>query len=537
MLLKRLPGKYLVFLEYATILAFCLLPLFLTYPYRVNIFLSWEGAYRLYLGQVPYRDFGMPTGYAYWLLPALFFKIFGPYMMSLVKAQFVLNIAAGFSFRSIIKNLQVKPGWSFIVIFFFCLSYLLMNFWPWYNQTVFVFQLISIACLVKSYTTPKNLLSIVWISVAGLFSVLSFLTKQDGGGLAIMLNLALVIYLSIASKSVKFISLYIVSLAVFAAILIVPFLPYNFSYWFNYGQPPHNSRLKISDITTLFFQESQWLKFYMVACTVLFIVRIKKFKNLLSQPMDVLFYLLTIGILVQAAIIQVTSYTPPDNNIYYHSFAIAYLIFALLQDKLPANVPVMAIAFAGIMLWWSGSYYKYIVRVTNRLFPPKTVAVNENEVSVFTYHQSYDTSRVGVKLSTWKFVPDSKAFAGVYMPSETVDGVQRLRQMEVVQSGDAKILNMTELTPLAYELGYELERGTPLWYHLGVSMFSREVDFFNNRLRNGYYDVVLFETIPMLNNFYPEPIYEVLKEEYLLVDKFLAPRPQNNAFVEVYIRK
>src|SRR6187549_331806 len=68
--------------EIAFIILLAIVPLFSTFPYRVNIFLSWEGAYRLSEGEVPYRDFGMPMGYMYWVIPALFFKIFGAQMIT-----------------------------------------------------------------------------------------------------------------------------------------------------------------------------------------------------------------------------------------------------------------------------------------------------------------------------------------------------------------------------------------------------------------------------------------------------------------------
>ncbi len=70
--------------EIAVIVLLAVFPAFGTFPYRINIFLSYEGAYRMYLGQFPFRDFGLPMGYMYWVIPAVFFKIFGPYMMSLV---------------------------------------------------------------------------------------------------------------------------------------------------------------------------------------------------------------------------------------------------------------------------------------------------------------------------------------------------------------------------------------------------------------------------------------------------------------------
>src|SRR5689334_21310605 len=84
-------------LEIVMIVGLAAVPLIATFPYRLNIFLSWEGAYRLYLGQTPYKDFGMPVGYMYWVIPAIFFKIFGPAMITLVKAQVFINILAGLS--------------------------------------------------------------------------------------------------------------------------------------------------------------------------------------------------------------------------------------------------------------------------------------------------------------------------------------------------------------------------------------------------------------------------------------------------------
>src|SRR5688572_7807350 len=84
--LLTLQDRHFRYIDILVCLPFVLMPLFLQLPYRVNIFLSWEGAYRLYEGQLPFRDFGLPMGFAYWVLPGLFFKIFGPSLFSLVIA-------------------------------------------------------------------------------------------------------------------------------------------------------------------------------------------------------------------------------------------------------------------------------------------------------------------------------------------------------------------------------------------------------------------------------------------------------------------
>ena len=123
--------KIIPVFEIVLILFFSFLPLFAKFPFRVNIFLSWEGVYRMSRGEVPYRDFGMPLGYMFWVIPALFFKLFGTQMVTLVKAQILINIISGLAFRSILKSLGVNPVVRFLAVLLYCLSYIFFNFWPW----------------------------------------------------------------------------------------------------------------------------------------------------------------------------------------------------------------------------------------------------------------------------------------------------------------------------------------------------------------------------------------------------------------------
>ncbi|MES1159942.1 MAG: hypothetical protein ABUM51_04230, partial [Bacteroidota bacterium] len=96
--------------EILIIVLLACVPMLIHLPYRVNIFLSWEGAYRMSQGQLPFRDFGIPLGGMYWVIPAVFFKLFGAKLITLVKAQVFINIVAGLSFRSILKSLSLNTG-------------------------------------------------------------------------------------------------------------------------------------------------------------------------------------------------------------------------------------------------------------------------------------------------------------------------------------------------------------------------------------------------------------------------------------------
>jgi hypothetical protein len=69
-------------------------------------------------------------------------------------------------------------------------------------------------------------------------------------------------------------------------------------------------------------------------------------------------------------------------------------------------------------------------------------------------------------------------------------------------------------------------------------MFNREADMFCKRIEEKYYDLVLFENLPTLNNFYPFRVRDSLLVHYRKTDSFYAPR-QSAAFggtIEVYIK-
>ncbi len=529
---QMLSEKQLSIIEICIIAGLAAVPLFFSFPYRVNIFLSWEGAYRLSEGQIPYKDFGLPLGFVYWIVPALFFKIFGPYMISLIKAQVFINIISGLAFRSILKTIGVNSGLRLISILVFCISYSFFNFWPWYNHTVTVWGFVGLSFLLRYLL--KDHKSLFLLLASSFFYTLSFFTKQDGGGLAIVLGSALLIYHTIVQRNFKPLLFFVVFITGFFCLIIIPFLPYDFGYWFNYGQFPHYSRFSLSDVLKELLLNSQWLKFYFLIIVLILFIKVKDLKSFFWNQDEMIFLLLTVGILVQAAIFQVTSYTPPDNNIYFHSFAVVY-IFSQIQASVNfqrfSRVVVMS---ALVMLWWSGVYWGYIERIATRVFP-KSEDTNTEVVSRHTYVIETDTT---IDDSAWKF-SELEVFKKIYMPEPTVEGVERIMNLEVVKGKeDLKVLNMSELTPLAHAMNYSLETGPgfPLWYHKGVSMFEREEEMIIERIDGQYYDLVLFEYIPFLNNFYPFNVRDALLKNYLKVDEFLAPRRPTNVNIEVYVK-
>ena len=559
--------RFIARTEVLLIVLLACVPLFIHLPYRVNIFLSWEGAYRMSHGQLPFRDFGIPLGGMYWVIPAIFFKILGAQMITLIKAQVFINIISGLSFRSILRSLAVEKGIRLASVLLFCLSYSFFNFWPWYNHSVIVYELVALAFLFRYLRVDVANVSSTngaeggrnrfwWLVGAAFFTVCSFLTKQDGGGLALVVACWVLAVDGILHRKWKPLLIYAGSFFVLLGLVILPFVKFGIGYWFNHGQPPHSSRVSVLDILNELMGYSPWIKFYFFLIAVLVVVRWRSWADLRNERAAVLLVALTLGILGEAAVLQVTSYTPPDNNIFFQSFgfACAFSLLAPLLPLRPERPAVLAVLLVGIAIWWSGNWWNYTERVVAKFLPKKETATvsptGENVVNKDTYMIPRDTVKE-IPMSDWVEC-ELPVFRKIKMPAPTVAGIHRLLDMDLIRNyragwkpgeapGDLRVLNMSELTPLAAEVPFKLERNPrlPLWYHLGVGMFNRQADTFETRIRDHYYDLVLFEYIPTLNNFYPFRVRDSLRREYSQVDSFPAPRrgAETQGIIEVFVRR
>ena len=259
---KSLSERHLFIIELLIILFFCFIPLLFNNPYRINIFLSWEGAYRMYLGQMPFRDFSLPMGYGYWVIPPLFFKIFGPYFYTLIKAQVLINLISIFSFRSILRVLGIPPVVILLSVVVYCFSYVSFNFWPWYNNMVIAFEFAAFYFILVAIFLPGGWK--MWASlVAGAFMIFfSIWTKHDAGGMGLLIIYGMLTYNAIVDRSMKKWLAFTGFFAAFALVFILPLLKYDFTYWFNYGQPPHKSRLVVMNFLNEILGWAYWEKFF-----------------------------------------------------------------------------------------------------------------------------------------------------------------------------------------------------------------------------------------------------------------------------------
>jgi len=408
-----------------------------------------------------------------------------------------------------------------------------INFWPWYNHTVFVFQLIGLYFLVHHLLKSK---SIVFLGLSAFFTALCFFTKQDAGGLAFMLAMALLIANGLLDKQFKsillFVGFYILSIGLF----ILPLLRYDFSYWFNHGQPPHFSRINLFDFLSSFFEESLFIKFYIGGIIIVAMVRFKTWQSIVEDKVFLLFTLLTLGIMVQAMIIQVTSFSPPTVNYYFHSFAIAYFLYVLKDQIRFEKIWIALLLLTFIFIWRSENTWKYSNRIFSKVIPGLFAPPDKTEISKNTWAAKDSVQNEPVEWSTSSY----KSMKRIKLPTNTISGIKNILDLEVVKNKkDLKVLNLSNLSPLAFEIGYVPDSGPefPLWYHKGVAFFDREEKMLCEKIKNHYYDLIIFENMPHVESFFSFAVEECTFENYSLTDKFLSPTGYPHDSIEVFINK
>jgi len=509
-------------LSYVTLFIFMVFPLLFKLSYRVHLDLPYEGTYRMYIGQMPFKDFKMPLGYGLFLVPLICFHIFGPFLKSLLISQMLITLLGGISLISVLKRLKLNDVQVYISLFVFCISYTVLYFWPWYNNTAFTFQLMGLALLLKTFDSKNWFSKIGLLSISALLVFLAFFTKQDYGGLAFVFSLLLILYMSILKKDyitpISFVAIF----GIIASAFIYPLLPYDFQYWFNLGKPPHQNRLNLAYILEEILLHCQWEKFYLLAICIIMIPYTKDLKAFFINENKMLLFLISVGFIFEAMIAKCTSHLSFHNTTFYHAFGVAFILanvkfdFDLRKNKY--FVPVMIL----ILFWWSGMIWEHAHKFFKMPELELTTKNSRAEIPPGRYE----------KWSTSEF----KTLSGVKIPVSAINSIRKMKAMKITEKNpNAKILNMSELTILPYELGYTPLTDVPLWYHVDVGIFQKQVDELCAKIAAKEYDMVLFEEIPYIDDFFPEKARKALQASYKLDHTFLAPRLGGESFVEVYL--
>jgi hypothetical protein len=519
MLEKSLSERQLLIIELLIIAFFCFAPLLFNNPYRINIFLSWEGAYRMYLGQVPFRDFSLPMGYGYWVIPALFFKIFGPYFYSLIKAQVLINLISALAFRSILKTLNVSPVIILLSVLVYCFSYVSFNFWPWYNNTVIAFELVAIYFTLKAIFSAGGWKMWAKLMLAAFFIFFAIWTKHDAGGLGLLIIYGILSYDAWMERSSKRWLAFTGFFLFFTLLFIVPLLQYDLTYWFNYGQAPHRSRLVVMNFLNEILGWAYWEKFFLLLIILFVLDKVRTNRAFFDNKKEVLFAFICIAIIMQAWVIPVTSPVPEKNEVFFYAFGFAYMFSYLRLSIDLTRWYYLAVCLFFVAFWWTGIYWRNIQRVISK--KPNVV------------------QNVEQRNHKYRLAKEYKTMERLFLAESTLDGIRKIKELDIVENRkDLKVLNMSELTSLAYEIPFTPPVNQPMWYHQTVSIFQDQVDEFCEKIRRKEYDLVIFETVSEKEaiNFFPMDVKKCLMEHYRHEFTFLAPRHPEDSYVDVFTK-
>jgi hypothetical protein len=436
----------------------------------VDYCITFEGAYRIYCGQWPYRDFGLPVGPVSFLVPAGFFVALGPSWDALLLSQGLQNTVMLCLLVAILRQLGTHPVVIAISLLVFTLAYLPGATHPWYNSTG---TLMALACV--AFALRRGLAAPV---LAGICAGLAVLSKQDIG----LISLAFGgLFLSLSAKglnserieiahsdspwtavagTVGLRSVLFGAAAVLTIVLTAWLTDWGaFWYWLNLGQPPHHPR--------------ELHPRYLIHATpgsvsLLIIV--------LGLARDNLRLLVSGLFLLAGTVTSVTSGNP-----FLASYGLAFAPVALGEALLqPARHRLGMAVLCASALWYLFpeplANTKYIL---HSFLDSKVEHLRER-----TLHFDFPISR---------FPSSLRAFGRNNMaPDETIDFLLALPRTVPI-APTTEILNLSELTPIYAHWAIAPPKGIPLWFHPEVSMFEREAKAVNQLLEGDRFDLILLQ--------------------------------------------
>lgn len=463
------------------VIALSLLGVFIAFEIREFVYfrdysIAFEGSYRLFLGQVPYRDFGSPVGPVSFVIPALFFKLFEPNWTVFLFSQQFQNACLLVLVYALLDKIGTRTVIKRISLLAFSVFYLLLLTHPWYNSTGALLLLAGALCALGSS----------WISLVatGLLTGLAMLTKQDFGLLTLLIACFFIALTSLGSDLDKILpdlhclqcksrlQLLTVNLLLFAistlAVLVIFILATDaeqFKYWFNYGQKPHEARsITLRNLFDNSFGTLSWV-------TALIALARNNFR------------LLVASIFITAASVSRTTSGLGFTHYYFVAF-LPVIIDECLRLKIRFKTLLLV-----VVLYTSARSMIRPAKDVHHVF--ESVALHLPEHFFFDYRKlSRPMANFPTELQA--FSPHTLA------PQQTIDAILELKriatQIQAAAPGrELKVLNITELTPIYAELGVEPPKELPLWFHTKVSLFPRQIEQLNKTLAGQTFDLILMQ--------------------------------------------
>ena len=424
-----------------------------------------DGGLRISHGQIPYRDFFIPTGPIIYYLQGLFAWIFGPNTLSMQMHALVfscIGLLAFFLYAQ--KHLNNIAALIFTFFLHFFLYAKLLN--PWYDQTALIFYLIPQIILLNYIN--KSILNKTLV-LMGISLCLSFFSKQDTGAIGFIFILIQLIIFS--KKRLKYSIVFSSSFFLLSILLIAYFSSISdFFYWFNIGHGQHTSR--ISNILNYFTDKKIIYDFRIHAIIFTFVINIiysKLFRYNLYESF----------ILLGFCVFSITISKTSGQGIYSSLFFIP-LIFIQIKNIL-----------SNCLNHESNNYNdKILITLVVWLFAAYSLKPAVNNSFIFrNYLHSYFNVSKYVKLK-------NSSFSGHLFEPEIINGIERIKKelQDNMQEPDSNyFLNMSSYTFMYSDLNIEPPRGMHLYYQMNVTLFDDDYEMFKQKLKIKPFKYILLQ--------------------------------------------
>lgn len=410
-----------------------------------------EGGYRIYLGQIPFKDFYIPIGPVALYLQALFDFLAGPSLWaSALHAGTLAAVLCAVYYLVTVPQLG-KPLSFFLGIALF-FSYTGIINYPWYNETAFFFFLLNALLLIGKLDAKA---SPSFLGFSAVLAVLGIFSKQDIGLLHFAALGAYFFYSDGWKKTFQF---YILPAFALTAVIAACFQSMgNFLYWFNYGQKPSISRLSLLLNRSLLFTVPFWA---LLLCVLVY------FKWHLTKAQEKRLFLLVILIFVPF----ITSYTSgnPDQTRVQGLPIILYLIQDLVQTPLARRVK-----YPGKIIWAAHLAAVLI------LIQPLPVLGKYILGNFFVGQDAKQPAFIRSLLSRYDYLNHVKIAEGAYKGCVIHKGYNFFLEQikDVLGKTGGSFYNMTEYQFLYTDFKAAPPKQVPLWLDHGISYFTPDLPY------------------------------------------------------------
>ena len=420
--------------------------------------ITFNGAYRISIGQIPFIDFQSVAPPITFLLTAINFFLFGVSDKQFLLSQIFQNLIFFLIAYKILSKFSSNKLIIFISLYLFTIKYIINLDLPWYNSTAALFLHLSIFFLIK-----ENNLNYL---ISGFFAALTIYSKQDQGLLLIFFVIFFIIYFEILNKlkfNLLFNKLFLFLLPVITlSLLFYSINPSEFINTMNLYKLA-TSRLGVHESGG----QLRFLPNYQISIILFIFIHLLCFKN--NQEFFIILFLLS-----SSLITSITSgQTLTSLYWYLWPFYLIYKLHKKYNFKFKSNINLLIVLKLILILLITRSII-FSIPESPKIFIKKIIRYPISEKNYnFTNLNSLKNISFKNKDMT-KFMEDTVIYIN----------------LKNSRYSNKKILNLT-LLPINSEINIEPFKNIPLWFHPGVSIFKKEILQINNLIKKQICDFLI----------------------------------------------